>query len=65
MTRYNKRYWEDGQHDKLDWEGQDVEVEKFKEEFIFSDIVQTEVKEKSMLKWMMEVLPMHTFTIQE
>jgi len=63
--RYNKRYWEDGQHDKLDWEGQDVEVEKFKEEFIFSDIVQTEVKEKSMLKWMMEVLPMHTFTIQE
>ena len=40
-------------------------MEKFKEEFIFSDIVQTEVKEKSMLKWMMEVLPMHTFTIQE
>eukprot|EP00092_Neocalanus_flemingeri_P038726 GFUD01042168.1.p1 GENE.GFUD01042168.1~~GFUD01042168.1.p1 ORF type:complete len:364 (+),score=88.75 GFUD01042168.1:197-1288(+) len=60
--RYNKRYWEEGQHDKLDWAEQEVEVEKFKEEFIFSDMVRTELEEKSMLNWMLEVLPMHTFT---
>jgi len=59
--RYNKRYWEEGQHDNLEWKEQDVEVEKFKEKFIFSDIIKTEVEEKSMLKWIKEVLPMHTF----
>ena len=37
-------------------------MEKFKEDFIFSDIMRTEAEEKSMLSWMGEVLPMHTFT---
>jgi len=60
--RYNKRFAGDGVHEGLDWEGQKDEVEKFKEDFIFSDIMDTEVKEKSMLTWMGEVLPMHTFT---
>lgn len=35
-------------------------VEQFKEDFIYSDIIKTEVEEKSMLKWM-ECLTMHTF----
>jgi len=61
FDRYNKRYWEEGQHDKLDWEDQSEEVEKFKEEFIYSDIVKTEVEKKSMLQWVRDVLPMHTF----
>jgi len=60
--RYNKRFAGDGVHEGLGWEGQFDAVEKFKEEFIFSDIIETEVKEKSMLNWMGEVLPIHTFT---
>eukprot|EP00090_Calanus_glacialis_P017815 TRINITY_DN27658_c0_g1_i1.p1 TRINITY_DN27658_c0_g1~~TRINITY_DN27658_c0_g1_i1.p1 ORF type:complete len:361 (-),score=106.32 TRINITY_DN27658_c0_g1_i1:103-1185(-) len=59
--RYNKRYWEEGMHDNLDWAEHHDQVEKFKEKFIFSDIIKTEVKEKSMMKWLREVLPMHTF----
>jgi len=60
--RYNKRFAGDGIHEGLDWEGQMDAVEKFKEDFIFSDIIETEKKEKSMMTWMGEVLPMHTFT---
>jgi len=60
--RYNKRYGEDGQHDRLDWAGQHEEVEKFKEDFIFGDIMKTEMEEKSMLLWLGQVLPLHTFT---
>lgn len=60
--RYNKRFAGDGVHEGLDWEGQSEEVEKFKEDFIFSDIIETEIESKSMLKWMGEVLPLHTFT---
>eukprot|EP00092_Neocalanus_flemingeri_P032152 GFUD01034944.1.p1 GENE.GFUD01034944.1~~GFUD01034944.1.p1 ORF type:complete len:415 (-),score=107.52 GFUD01034944.1:44-1288(-) len=60
--RYNKKFAGDGVHEGLGWEGQFEAVEKFKEDFIFSDIIDTEVKEKSMLTWMGQVLPMHTFT---
>jgi len=60
--RYNKRFAGDGIHEGLDWEGQLEAVEKFKEDFIFSDIIETEKRDKSMLSWMGEVLPLHTFT---
>jgi len=60
--RYNKRFAGDGIHEGLDWKGQEDAVEKFKEDFIFSDIIETEKKERSMMSWMGEVLPMHTFT---
>jgi len=60
--RYNKRFAGDGVHEGLGWEGQMEVVEKFKEDFIFSDIIETEGKEKSMMTWMGDVLPMHTFT---
>ena len=60
MPRYNKRYEET--HSKLDWAEQEEAVERFKEEFIFSEIIKTEVEEKSMLNWLGQALPMHTFT---
>jgi len=59
--RYNKRYSEEGQHQDLDWEGQDAAVEEFKEKYIFSNIIKTEVEEEGMQTWIKEVLPMHTF----
>jgi len=60
--RYNKRFAGDGMHQGLDWKSEEEAVDKFKEEFIYSDIIETELKEKSMLDWMANVLPLHTFT---
>ena len=36
-------------------------MEKFKEDFIFSDIMETEAAERSMMSWLGECLPLHTF----
>jgi len=58
--RYNVRYGSDGIHDPLSWEKVEPEVESFKQDFVFSDIVQTEKDAKSMFEWM-SVLPMHKF----
>jgi len=58
--RYNKRY--EDTHTKLDWAEQEEAVERFKEEFIFSDIMKTEAEEKSMMNWLGQALPIHTFT---
>ena len=48
-------------HESLDWVGQEDAVEKFKEDFIFSDIMETEAAERSMMGWLGECLPLHTF----
>jgi len=61
FDKYNQKFKGDGMHEGLDWEAQTEAVEKFKEEFIFSDIMETEIAEKSMMSWMAESLPLHTF----
>ena len=61
FDKYNQRFANDGLHEGLDWVGQQEAVEKFKEEFIFADIMETEMKEKSMMSWMGEALPLHTW----
>jgi tRNA pseudouridine38-40 synthase len=58
--RYNKRFGSDGLHEALSWEKQQDAVDRFKEDFIFSDIVRTEVTTRSMFEWM-AVLPQHKF----
>merc|ERR1719383_394620 len=58
--RYNVRYGSDGIHDPISWEKVESEVESFKQDFVFSDIMATEKEEKSMFEWM-SVLPMHKF----
>ena len=60
--KYNRRIAGDGIHEGLDWVKQEDAVEKFKEDFIFSDIMETEVEEKSMMSWLGEALPLHTWT---
>ena len=47
-------------HEPLSWEAEAEAVEAFKEDFIFADIIDTEVETKSMLEWM-AFLPLHTF----
>lgn len=58
--RYNQRFGSDGMHETLLWEKENDDVEAFKEDFIFSDIINTEVETKSMMEWL-GVLPIHTF----
>ena len=60
--KYNQRFGSDGIHDPLEWtEGEIADrVEKFKDEMIFADIIDEELKEKSMFEWMAN-LPIHTF----
>ena len=60
--KYNKRIAGDGIHEGLDWVKQADAVEKFKDEFIFSDIMETEMEEKSMISWLADSLPLHTWT---
>ena len=61
FDKYNKRFAGDGMHEALDWVGQEDAVERFKEDFVFSDIMETEVAEKSMMSWLGEALPLHTW----
>jgi len=57
--RYNKRFGSDGIHESLTWENEENEIENFKENFIFSEMIQGE-KEHSMFNWL-KCLPMHGF----
>lgn len=60
FDRYNKRYGSDGMHETLSWEKVEDQVNAFRDDIVFSDIMSTEVATKSMLEWM-SVLPMHRF----
>ena len=60
LNRYNVRYGSDGIHDPISWEAVQDQVDSFKKDFVFADIIKTEVETKSMLEWM-GCLPMHKF----
>lgn len=60
--RYNKRY--EGTHDNLEWSETDQDVLQFKEKYIYPTIIETEIKEKSMILWL-ETLPKHSYMIRE
>ena len=58
--RYNKRFANDGIHEKLSWENVEDDVEAFKKDFIFPEMVSGEKEEKSMFDWL-KILPIHAF----
>jgi tRNA pseudouridine38-40 synthase len=60
FDRYNRKFGGDGQHEPIEWEAQNDAIEKFKEEYIYPVIVETELKEKSMLNWL-QTLSLHTY----
>ena len=62
--KYNYRYGGNGIHEKITWDEYHDTIEKFKHEFIYPVIVQTEGKELSMLKWLQR-LPVHTFDVRQ
>jgi hypothetical protein len=47
-------------HETLSWEKLEDQVNAFRDDIVFSDIMSTEASTKSMLEWM-SVLPMHRF----
>ncbi|XP_071170590.1 pseudouridylate synthase 1 homolog isoform X2 [Mytilus edulis] len=49
---YNKKYGTDGIHAPLDWVDEQDAINKFKEEYIYSDIMKTEKDEKIMMEWL-------------
>lgn len=57
---YNRKFGGDGHHEPIEWEAQNEAVEKFKDEQIYSVMVETELKEKSMLEWL-HTLTLHSY----
>lgn len=62
--KYNKKYGSDGIHVPLDWSEVSEKIQAFREKFIDSTIVATEIEEQSMLKWL-ATLPFHTYDVRE
>lgn len=62
-NRYNDRYGTDGMHEALTWTQEEPVIQKFIDEFIFPTIVQTEIKQKSMVSWL-QTLPMHSYDVR-
>ena len=58
--RYNRRFANDGIHESLTWENVEEDVEAFKQDFIFPEMISGEKDEKSMFEWL-KVLPIHSF----
>ncbi len=58
--KYNKRFGSDGMHEPLTWDECAEQVERFKEDIIFADMVETEAETRSMLEWL-QFMHIHTF----
>ncbi|XP_019869602.2 pseudouridylate synthase 1 homolog [Aethina tumida] len=63
--RYNYRYGEDGMHEKLLWDDVEDKVQEFKEKFIYPTIVNTEIKEESMVNWINNKLARHSYNEED
>lgn len=50
--KYNRKYGKDGIHKPLEWTEFENEIESFKHEHIFSNMVKKEIKNKSMFNWL-------------
>jgi len=58
---YNHRFGgKESMHEKLEWSRTDAQVEEFMRKNVYSDIVRTEVGERSMLKWL-QTLNIHNY----
>lgn len=57
---YNNRYGDDGMHDILLWDEYDSVIQEFRDKFIHPAIVEKEITDHQMLKWL-ETLPIHSY----
>ncbi|KAJ8969988.1 hypothetical protein NQ317_007035 [Molorchus minor] len=63
--RYNNRYGEDGMHQKLTWEEVENQINEFKEKYIYPTIINTEIKDEEMVKWIENKLSRHSYDFEE
>jgi len=61
FDRYNRKFGGDGHHEPIEWEEQNDKIDKFKDEHIYPNVVNTEIEEKSMLKWL-STLSLHSYS---
>lgn len=62
--KYNYRYGGNGIHERLTWEEYQDVLDKFRHAYVYPNIIQTEAKEYSMLKWL-QLLPIHSFDVRQ
>jgi len=58
---YNRRYGDDGIHETLEWDENEEEIEKFKRQYIYKHILDTDARDHVMMRWL-KTLPDHTYT---
>lgn len=51
-TKYDRKFGNDGVHRPISWPELSDEIEKFKHEYIFSNMVDKEIKNKNMFNWL-------------
>lgn len=60
FERYNRKYGGDGHHEPLEWSKQANQIDEFKNKQIYPVIVETELNERSMFKWL-TTLSLHSY----
>ncbi|CAF1040105.1 unnamed protein product [Brachionus calyciflorus] len=60
--KYNKKFGKDGIHEPIEWSHLEQEIENFKHEYIFTNIIQKEKEKKSMFNWLSK-LPINHYGI--
>jgi tRNA pseudouridine38-40 synthase len=63
--KYNERFGNDGVHKPLTWEHVQDKIDQFKEEYIFSNIIEREKRTRSMFNWLSQLQTTHHFGIQK
>lgn len=61
--RYNSRYSADGIHDALTWDAEEPEIKRFFNTYIIPTIVETEIRERSIVTWL-ETLHYHSYDVR-
>lgn len=57
--KYNRKYGKDGIHKPIEWPELEEEIEAFKHEYIFSNIVRKELTKNSMFVWLTKMCICH------
>lgn len=52
-------------HEKLTWEEVEDKVNNFKEKNIYPTIIETEIKEESMIYWIRDKLSRHSYDLED
>lgn len=60
FDRYNRKFGGDGHHEPIEWGEHNKEIRDFMEKHIYSVVVETEIKDRSMFQWL-NTLSLHSY----